>query len=243
VTSDSDDASLLAAHVAGDADAFAELVRRHRDRLWAVALRTTGDREEAADAVQDALLSAFRRAEGFRGDAQVSTWLHRIVVNACLDRMRRRKARPTDPLPEEEDRVGALADATSAGDPAEAGERRADVLSALAELNEDQRTAVVLVDMEGYSIDEVAELMDCAPGTVKSRCARGRARLVPLLSQYRSAQDASAQVRPARNEPDAGNHEPPDDVQPADTSPQPCAQKPRQASSIATPTHDTGSTT
>ena len=232
MTSDSSDATLLAAHVAGDPDAFAELVRRHRDRLWAVALRTTGDREEAADAVQDALLSAFRRAEGFRGDAQVSTWLHRIVVNACLDRMRRNKARPTDPLPEDEDRLGALADEPSAGDPAEAGERRADVMSALAELNEDQRTAVVLVDMEGYSIDEVAEMMDCAPGTVKSRCARGRARLVPLLSQYRSQTEA-----------DEGNRQAAADVQPTDSSPPRGAQDAHQAPSIATPTHDTGSTT
>ena len=104
-----DDRALLAAHVAGDADAFAEIVRRHRDRLWAVALRTTGDREEASDAVQDALISAFRRAETFRGDAQVTTWLHRIVVNACLDRMRRRKTRPTEALPEDEDRAAELA--------------------------------------------------------------------------------------------------------------------------------------
>ncbi len=211
MTSGSDDASLLAAHVAGDADAFAELVHRHRDRLWAVALRTTGDREDAADAVQDALISAFRRAESFRGDAQVSTWLHRIVVNACLDRMRRQKSRPTDPLPEDEDRIGALADRSLAGDPAEAGERRADVMSALAELSEEQRTAIVLVDMEGYSVDEVAALMDCAPGTVKSRCARGRARLVPLLAQYRAGE---------------GNQADASDVQVTDSSPPPGARGP-----------------
>ena len=78
------DHELLRRHVAGDADAFGELFRRHRDRLWAVALRTTGDREEAADALQDALIAAFRRAESYRGDAAVTTWLHRIVVNACL---------------------------------------------------------------------------------------------------------------------------------------------------------------
>ena len=95
------DADLLRAHAAGDPYAFEELVRRHRDRLWAVALRTTRDREEAADALQDALISAYRAAGSFRGDSAVTTWLHRIVVNACLDRMRRRQARPTVPLPEE----------------------------------------------------------------------------------------------------------------------------------------------
>ncbi len=179
-----DDVDLLAAHVAGDPDAFSELVRRHRDRLWAVALRTTGDREDAADALQDGLVSAFRRAETFRGDAQVTTWLHRIVVNACLDRMRRRKTRPTVPLPEDEDRAAELA-LEPGDDPAEVSERRADVLAALAQLPDEQRAALVLIDMEGYSVDDAAALLGCAPGTVKSRCSRGRARLVPLLTQYR----------------------------------------------------------
>src|SRR6266540_5831348 len=94
------DHALLRAHLAGDRNAFNQLIRRHRDRLWAVALRTLGDREEAADALQDALLSAYRAAGRFRGDAAVTTWLHRIVVNACLDRARRRQSRPTVPLPE-----------------------------------------------------------------------------------------------------------------------------------------------
>jgi RNA polymerase sigma factor (sigma-70 family) len=178
-----DDAALLAAHVDGDPDAFNALVRRHRDRLWAVALRTTGDREEAADALQDGLISAFRRAETFRGDAQVTTWLHRIVVNACLDRMRKRRNRPTEAFPEDEDRAAELA-IEPRDDPAEASERRTDVMAALAQLSDDQRAALVLVDMEGYSVEQAALILGCAPGTVKSRCSRGRARLVPLLTQY-----------------------------------------------------------
>jgi RNA polymerase sigma-70 factor (ECF subfamily) len=183
---DRSDVSLLRDHVEGDPDAFAELVQRHRDRLWAVALRTTADPEEASDAVQDALISAFRRAETFRGDAQVTTWLHRIVVNACLDRMRRRASKSTEPLPDD-DRSRELA-APAGDDTAETAERRADVLAALRQLNEDQRAALVLVDMEGYSVDEAAEILGCAPGTVKSRCARGRVRLVPLLTSYRGNQ-------------------------------------------------------
>ena len=94
-----DDAALVAAHVAGDPDAFGELFARHRGRLWAVALRTTGNPEDAADALQDAMISAFKRAESFRGDSAVTTWLHRIVVNACLDRLRRAKVRLADSLP------------------------------------------------------------------------------------------------------------------------------------------------
>src|SRR5690348_17758791 len=88
------DAELLRRHLAGDTEAFGELFRRHRDRLWAVALRTVCDPEEAADALQDAMISAFRRAGDFRGESAVTTWLHRIVVNASLDRLRRRAARP-----------------------------------------------------------------------------------------------------------------------------------------------------
>ncbi len=193
-----DDAALLRAHVTGDPDAFAELVRRHRDRLWAVALRTTGDPEEAADAVQDALLSAFRRASTFRGDAQVTTWLHRIVVNACLDDMRRRKAKPSDPLPDEQDRSMALSSEEPAGYLPEVSDRRADVLAALMQLNDEQRAALVLVDMEGYTVDEAADMLDCAPGTVKSRCSRGRARLAPLLTAYRRNQLGPDDVQSTR---------------------------------------------
>src|SRR5947209_13152563 len=108
------DADLLRAHVEGDRQAFAELVRRHRDRLWAVALRTLGDREEAADAVQDALLSAHRNAATFRGDAAVTTWLHRIVVNACLDLARRRAARPASSLEAGTGQHASLADPAAA---------------------------------------------------------------------------------------------------------------------------------
>jgi RNA polymerase sigma factor (sigma-70 family) len=207
------DAELMRAHVAGDPDAFSELFTRHRDRLWAVALRTLGDPEEAADALQDALISAFRRADTFRGDALFTTWMHRIVVNSCLDRVRRRKARPADPLPEDGDRVTALAE--PAVDVAEAMERRTDVLAALAQLADEQRAALVLVDMEGYSVDEAAELLGCAPGTVKSRCSRGRAKLAPLLSQYRS-------TRPDEAAPAVGrNRTPPAGVVPATPDPVP----------------------
>lgn len=182
-----DDRGLVAAHLAGDPDAFAALFARHRDRLWAVALRTTGDPEEAADALQDALVAAFRRLESYRGEAAVTTWLHRIVVNACLDRMRRRKVRRADPLPDDlDDRADRGSPVTAStvdpADVASAHERREQVMIALATLPPEQRAALVLVDMEGYSVEETAAMLACAPGTVKSRCSRGRARLAPLLA-------------------------------------------------------------
>src|SRR5690606_32389367 len=93
---------LLSRHVEGDPDAFGAPVRTDRHRLWAVALRTLGDREEAADAVQDALVSAYRAAHTFRGQSAVTTWLHRITVNACLDRARKAASRRTSPVDDTE---------------------------------------------------------------------------------------------------------------------------------------------
>jgi RNA polymerase sigma factor (sigma-70 family) len=185
-----DDHELLRLHVAGNPDTFGVLVKRHRDRMWAVAIRTLGEPEEAADALQEAFISAFRRADSFRGDAKVTTWMHRIVVNACLDRIRRRQVRQADPLPEDEDRAAELAGPVEE-DAAEIRERRLDVLNALKQINVDQRSALVLVDMEGYSIEEAAAILGCAPGTVKSRCARGRARLLPLLRHWQTTRGGS----------------------------------------------------
>ncbi len=130
-TSDQD---LLAAHVKGDPDAFSELVRRHRDRLWAVALRTLGDREEAADAVQDALVSAYRAAHTFRGQSAVTTWLHRITVNACLDRARKAASRKTAPV-DDADRLDQLLEPhESAEAPAERQDLHRELITALATL-------------------------------------------------------------------------------------------------------------
>ncbi len=178
-----DDAALLRAHVNGDPDAFAVLVARHQDRMWAVALRIMRNPEDAADALQDAYIAAFRRAASFRGESQVTSWLHRVVVNACLDRLRSMRLRETKPLPENLDRSRKMGVITK--DPVEIKEQRSVVAAALGSLNADQRAALVLVDMEGYSVEEAAQILGCAPGTVKSRCARGRARLVPLLSHLK----------------------------------------------------------
>jgi RNA polymerase sigma-70 factor (ECF subfamily) len=180
-----EDADLLAAHVAGDDRAFAELVERHGDRLWSLAVRVLKDQEEAAEALQEAMISAFRRAASFRGDAAVTTWLYRIVMNACLDRLRRNKARPADPLPDDPDRSPVL---TTTDTPEDAAIRTAiadDVTRALGRIHADQRAALILIDMEGYSVEEAARILGCAPGTVKSRCARGRAKLAQLLGHLR----------------------------------------------------------
>ena len=197
------DAELLQAHVDGDQDAFAELFRRHRDRLWAVALRTMGNPEDAADGLQDGLIAAYRRASSFRGEAAVTTWLHRIVVNACLDRIRAAKVRRAEPLPDDLDEYGgrgSLLTSHGSEDPADvsvAAERRRRVLAALDQLPAPQRAALVLVDMEGYPVHEAAGMLGCAEGTVKSRCFRGRAKLAELLGDL----DPTAVEAPDGNRP------------------------------------------
>lgn len=165
------DAELLAAHVAGERYAFEELFHRHRRQLHRLARLTSRSPEDAADALQDAMLSAHRGADSFRHDAAVSSWLHRIVVNACLDRLRRAKAHPTAPLED----VHPVADRTAQVETALVVQR------ALMRLSVEQRAAVVAVDMQGYSIADTARLLGVAEGTVKSRCARARARLAQLL--------------------------------------------------------------
>ena len=211
VPDDRSDAALLAAHVSGDPDAFGTLFTRHRDRLWAVALRTMGNPHDAADGLQDGLVAAYRRAHTFRGDAAVTTWLHRVVVNACLDRIRAAKVRRAEALPDDLDDYGDRGSSytsTSAVDDPEAaaiaGDRRRAVLAALATLPIEQRAALVLVDMEGYPVAEVAEMLGCAEGTVKSRCSRGRDRLAVLLRDRLGEGRGGA----ARDGPSA---EPPDD--------------------------------
>ena len=198
-----DDRELLRRHVAGDHEAFGEIFARHRDRMWAVALSVCSDPELAADAVQDGFVNAFRRAASYRGDAQVTTWLHRIVVNACLDRLRATRphssveeleehGRPV--LPVAPDRTGAVDD-------------RILVKEALATLPDAQRLVLVLVDMHGVPVAEAAEMLGIAPGTVKSRGNRGRAAIAAYLRQgepqgtERAARSSETEEQPREEEP------------------------------------------
>jgi len=206
---DRSDQALLAAHVAGDRAAFGVLFGRHRDRLWAVALRTMGNPEDAADGLQDAMIAAYRRAGSYRGDAAVTTWLHRVVVNACLDRLRAAKVRRTEALPDDLEEGGGRGSLVSAApeaeDPADTAvrtEQRRLVLAALARIPAEQRAALVLVDMEGYPVAEAAVMLDCAVGTVKSRCSRGRARLHELLRDAAHAPPRNVERTPPVGPPE-----------------------------------------
>ena len=175
------DVELLDAHVAGDRDAFGLLFRRHYSHLWQLAVRTCRVHEDAADSLQDALWSAHRSASRFRGDAEVRSWLHRIVVNACLDRMRRNKSRYSVSLSDEN-----IAEPAVEHDDFARLEVSMLVDSALLRLPDDQRAALVAIDMEGYTVAEAAQLLGVAEGTIKSRCARGRKRLQQELEFLRN---------------------------------------------------------
>lgn len=212
MSDDRSDAALLRAHVAGDTEAFGVLFARHRDRLWAVSLRTMGNPDDAADGLQDGMIAAFRRAGSFRGEAAVTTWLHRVVVNACLDRLRAGKIRRLESLPDDvEDRGTLVATAIAEDQPdvaAEVAERRERVLAALATLPADQRAALVLVDMEGYPVSEVAVMLGCAEGTVKSRCSRGRTKLATLLLDLHQPPGDSPHGNPDPDDPVQGTARP-----------------------------------
>ena len=163
--------ALLAAHVAGDPEAFGEMVRRHRDRLWAVALRTMGDPEEAADAVQDGLLSAsatppatavrLRSPPGCTASWSTPAWTGSADAR-CDRRCRCPRTRATN----QPTRATGSASARSS----------LEVEQALLTLPEEQRAAIVLVDVEGYSVEEAAAILDCPTGTIKSRGARADGR-------------------------------------------------------------------
>lgn len=178
------DAELLVAHVAGDRYAFEELFYRHHRQLHRLARISSRTPEDAADALQDAMLSAHRSAPRFRHDASVSSWLYRIVVNACLDRLRRNKSHLTTVLEEDTCHIG---DPTPRVDTALVVER------ALMRLPVEQRAAVVAVDMQGFSIAETALVLGIPEGTVKSRCSRARAKLAETLDYFAPVVSDSAE--------------------------------------------------
>jgi RNA polymerase sigma-70 factor (ECF subfamily) len=176
------DLILLERARSGDLDAFNDLVSLYQDQLFALVVRMVPDRDQAADAVQEAFFSAFRNLRSFRGGS-VKSWLNRIAVNAAMDIQRVRKRRPAQPYPELEDDSWQ----PPAGDEADPertamlAERSRALAVALTRITDDQRTAIVLYDVEGYDYAEIAEMTGVSLGTVKSRIHRGRLALRDVL--------------------------------------------------------------
>ncbi len=166
--------------LAGDAGAFTELVTRHERRVYSLCLRVLGDRDDAADAAQDALLMVVRKLEQFRGDAAFTTWLHRVTMNVCYDHLRKARRQPVLHRVVDEDRPEAEA-GPPIPDHADAVAGEHDVAAALAQVPEDFRIAVILADVNDLAYDEIAKVLDVPVGTVKSRVFRGRLALARAL--------------------------------------------------------------
>ncbi len=177
---------------AGEVEAFDEVVKRHQDRIFNLCCYMLGDRDEAADAAQDAFVRAFGAIKNFRADAALGTWLHRIAVNVCLDARAKRSRAPisysTLETPDDEGQTRAFDPADTADTPAQAltrRERRSAVLTALAGLSEHHRTVIALFDIQGYSYEDAAQVLDLPMGTLKSRLNRARAALRAALEIHR----------------------------------------------------------
>jgi len=182
-----DDAVLIQRCRRGDTVAFGTLVQRYQDDLFNGIYRMVGDYQDAADIAQDVFLKAYRAVDGFRGNASFYTWLYRIAVNTCISRRRSlaaRKAHLHVPLAMGGDEPDCD---PPAGDPqppqaAQTREEYARIEEALGKLPEDYRIVVVLRDIEGYNYAEIAAMVGCSHGTVKSRLFRGREILRKMLA-------------------------------------------------------------
>lgn len=197
---DADDRTLIAAAQAGDREALDRLLRRHHDRFFAVCRRLTGNEADARDATQEALIAVVRGLPRYDGRAAFTTWAYRVVTNACLDELRRRRRRPDPGLGDREiERPGDAPDvATTVADHLVLDE-------ALAALPDEFRAPVVLRDVVGLDYAQIAEVLAIPAGTVRSRIARGRRALATTLGDGpgvapaqagRGNQRAAADVKP-----------------------------------------------
>jgi RNA polymerase sigma-70 factor, ECF subfamily len=176
--------SLVIAAQAGNNEAFAALVRSHQRRAYAVCRAIVLTHEDAEDAVQDGFLHAYKALGRFLPDQPFGAWLYRIMANASLDLVRRRKVRDADELP---DTI-----ALPFRDPGEADELRTRLQKALATLGERQRAVIVLHDIEGFTHGEIGGMLGIPEGTARSDLHHARAALRKLLQDFRKPDDTRA---------------------------------------------------
>ncbi|MCU0771211.1 MAG: sigma-70 family RNA polymerase sigma factor [Verrucomicrobia bacterium] len=191
-----EDPILVRAAQAGEEAAFEELVARHRDRIYARAFSVVRNEDEAIDLSQEAWVKGWQRLTQFHGESSFSTWMTRIVINLCLDHLRRRKRQPTDSLDAlDEDSGGVeryMAPVTvNPTQRLERGELRARIDAALGQLSDAHRTVLVLHEFEEMEYKQIAETMGCSIGTVMSRLFYARRRLAALLADLRGEERSS----------------------------------------------------
>jgi len=182
---DSEDRELVEQFARGDSHAFDAIVQRYEQRVYAIALRMTGNIEDARDAMQDVFISALRALRSFRGDAQLSTWFHRVAVNASLDVLRKRKRHVAEPIEEAGERPS---DDIGPEDAAARAARAAEVQRALLHVSDDHRAVLVLHDLQDLDYAQTAAALDIPVGTVKSRLHRARIEMAELLGHLRETE-------------------------------------------------------
>lgn len=164
----------------GDIESFELLISSYDKRAYNIAYRVMGNEEDAKDMAQEALLKVFKSLKDFKGQSAFSTWLYRIVTNVCLDELRRRKNEKyvsmdsTIHTENGELHREMCSDKETPESVYERVEQRELIKNAISELNEDYRSAIVLRDIQGFSYEEISNILDCSLGTVKSRINRGR---------------------------------------------------------------------
>ena len=187
-----EDAALVERALNEDLAAFEQLVTRYQDKITGFAARMLSDRDEAEDVAQEVFIKAYRHLESFRGASSFSTWLYRITTNLCIDRVRAKKRRPQsaysldEPIDREEDSgKREIADLTfEPSGQIERDELRLQVRQTMAEMPEKQRSVLVMCDLQGMAYEEIAQVLGCPIGTVKSRLFHARADLARRLKPY-----------------------------------------------------------
>lgn len=187
------DVELVSAFKEGDRSAYEEIVRRYQDRVYSLALRWMRDEQIAREVAQDAFLALYRALPEFRGDAKLSTWIYRVVVNHCKNRRLYRRRRHTDhhePLEgtrraNDEDAPGRQFAHEGPGTDAGVNRTEAEdlVREALDQLDDEHRAIIVMRDVEDLDYEEIADILGLARGTVKSRLHRARSQLARVLSR------------------------------------------------------------
>jgi RNA polymerase sigma-70 factor, ECF subfamily len=183
---DDPEADLIAAGQRGDRAALDRLLRDHHERIYGICRRITGNDADAADASQEAMIAVVRGLPGFDSRSRFGTWVYRVATNAALDEVRRRGRRATSSSAATEASPPGSGGGADPADPSpwpdERVPTRLDIDAALRQLPPEFRAAVVLRDLCGLDYREIAEILQIPPGTVRSRIARGRGGLVPLLA-------------------------------------------------------------